>query len=83
MRIGCQKHYDKVAEYAKSIGDTTFQNCIDCLKHGKPIPKECMKLNCITTVRRIHSDLHKWLRTETGGLSEGCCIMADRMNLLP
>ncbi|WP_373207660.1 DUF4120 family protein [Phocaeicola vulgatus] len=32
MRIGCQKHYDKVAEYAKSIGDTTFQNCIDCLK---------------------------------------------------
>jgi len=21
MRIDCQKHYDKVAEYAKSIGD--------------------------------------------------------------
>ena len=32
MRIDCQKHYDKVAEYAKSIGDTTFQNCIERLK---------------------------------------------------
>ena len=28
MKIRCQEHYDKVAEYAKSIGDTTFQNCI-------------------------------------------------------
>ncbi|EXY87378.1 hypothetical protein M079_4755 [Bacteroides fragilis str. 3996 N(B) 6] len=42
-----------------------------------------MKLNCTTTARRIHSDLRKWLRTETGALSEGCCIMADQMNLLP
>lgn len=32
MKIDCQEHYDKVAEYAKSIGDTTLQNCIDCLK---------------------------------------------------
>ncbi len=32
MKIDCQEHYDKVVEYAKSIGDTTFQNCIDCLK---------------------------------------------------
>lgn len=30
--IRCQEHYDKVAEYAKSIGDTTFQNCIGRLK---------------------------------------------------
>ena len=28
MKIRCQEHYDKVVEYAKSIGDTTFQNCI-------------------------------------------------------
>lgn len=32
MKIRCQEHYDKVAEYAKSIGDTTFQNCIGRLK---------------------------------------------------
>ena len=24
MKIKCQEHYDKVAEYAKSIGDTTL-----------------------------------------------------------
>ena len=29
MKIRCQEHYDEVAEYAKSIGDTTFQNCIE------------------------------------------------------
>ena len=32
MKIRCQDHYDKVVEYAKSIGDTTFQNCIERLK---------------------------------------------------
>ena len=32
MKIRCQEHYDKVAEYAKSISDTTFQNCIGRLK---------------------------------------------------
>ena len=32
MKIDCQEHYDKAVEYAKSISDTTFQNCIDCLK---------------------------------------------------
>ena len=32
MKIRCQEHYDKVVEYAKSIGDTTFQNCIERLK---------------------------------------------------
>ena len=32
MKIDCQEHYDKVVEYAKSIGDTTFQNCINARK---------------------------------------------------
>lgn len=32
MKINCQEHYDKAVEYAKSIGDTTFQNCIERLK---------------------------------------------------
>ena len=40
MKIKCQEHYDKVAEYAKSIGDTTFQNCIERLKQwgDRPFP---------------------------------------------
>ena len=28
MIIKCQEHYDKVVEYAKSIGDNTLQQCI-------------------------------------------------------
>ncbi|WP_255322913.1 DUF4120 family protein [Bacteroides acidifaciens] len=32
MKIKCQEHYDKVLEYAKSIGDTTFEKCIERLK---------------------------------------------------
>lgn len=29
MKIVCQDHYDKVVEYAKSIGDTTLQECLE------------------------------------------------------
>lgn len=32
MKIKCQEHYEKVVEYAKSIGDTTLHNCIERLK---------------------------------------------------
>ena len=32
MKIKCQEHYDKVVEYANSIGDTTFEKCIERLK---------------------------------------------------
>lgn len=28
MIIKCQEHYNKVVEYAKSIGDNTLQQCI-------------------------------------------------------
>ena len=31
MKIKCQEHYDKVVEYAKSIGDTTLHNCIETM----------------------------------------------------
>ena len=33
MKIKCQEHYDKVAEYAKSLGDTTLEETalwVDC-----------------------------------------------------
>ena len=42
MKIKCQEHYDKVAEYAKSIGDTTFQNCIERLKHCLLYTSRCV-----------------------------------------
>ena len=32
MIIKCQEHYDKVVEYAKSIGDNTLQQCIEQLQ---------------------------------------------------
>ena len=32
MKIKCQEHYDKVVEYANSIGNTTFEKCIERLK---------------------------------------------------
>ena len=32
MTIKCMEHYDKVVEYAKSIGDKTLQRCIEDLK---------------------------------------------------
>ena len=28
MKIMCQEHYDKVVQYAESIGDKTFQECL-------------------------------------------------------
>ena len=45
MIIKCQEHYDKVVEYAKSIGDNTLQQCIERLQqweknsNGKYEPK--------------------------------------------
>ncbi len=38
MIIRCQEHYDKVVEYANSIGDTTFQKCIERLKQWEKNP---------------------------------------------
>ena len=32
MIIKCQEHYNKVVEYAKSIGDNTLQQCIERLQ---------------------------------------------------
>lgn len=33
MKIKCSnEHYNKVMEYAKSIGDTSLQNCLERLK---------------------------------------------------
>ncbi len=82
MIIRCQERYDQVVEYAKSIGDTTFQNCIERLKQWETNHKAGIKLNCIMTVPHIHSGLQKWQKTEEGVLSEDCCIMEYLTSLL-
>ena len=33
MIIKCQEHYDKVVEYAKSIGDNTLQHLTSSMRH--------------------------------------------------
>ena len=53
MIIKCQEHYDKVVEYAKSIGDNTLQQCIERLQgvvggvlyHGRPDESYAVMLN--------------------------------------
>lgn len=58
MIIKCQEHYNKVVEYAKSIGDNTLQQCIERLQQWEKNSNgkyeielyrdfgEC-KLNCV------------------------------------
>ena len=39
MKILCsQEHYDKVVQYAESIGDTTLQRCLERLKSWEKNP---------------------------------------------
>lgn len=39
MKILCnQEHYDKVVQYAESIGDTTLQKCLERLKSWEKNP---------------------------------------------
>lgn len=83
MKIKCQEHYDKVAEYAKSIGDTTFQNCIERLKQWEKNSGGRYEIELITISLRIHSDLRKGHRMEETALWVDCSITADRMSLLP
>ena len=74
MKIRCQEHYDKVVEYAKSIGDTTFQNCIERLKQWEK--------NSTGISPHIHSVLRKWPLTEAAVLSEDCFTMENRTSLM-
>ena len=32
MKIMCQEHYDKVVQYAESIGDSTLRECLERLE---------------------------------------------------
>lgn len=36
MKIMCQEHYDKVVQYAESIGDSTLRECLERLERREP-----------------------------------------------
>lgn len=38
MKIMCQEHYDKVVQYAESIGDKTLFECLQRLEHWERNP---------------------------------------------
>lgn len=39
MRIMCQEHYDNVVQYAESIGDKTFEECLRRLERRERNPR--------------------------------------------
>ena len=70
MKIRCQEHYDKVVEYAKSIGDTTFQNCIERLKQWEK-----------NSNGRYEIELYRDF-APAAVLSEDCFTMENRTSLM-
>ena len=83
MKIKCQEHYDKVLEYAKSIGDTTFEKCIERLKQWEKNSNGRYEIELYWDFAPYSFGLLRWLRTEVRVLSVDCYTMADRTNPLP
>ena len=75
MIIKCQEHYNKVVEYAKSIGDNTLQQCIERLQQWEKNSNGKYEIE-------IYRDFapHSFGGQES---SEGYSIMADRTNHTP
>lgn len=83
MKIKCQEHYDKVAEYAKSIGDTTFQNCIERLKQWEKNSGGRYEIELYYDFAPYSFGFAERTRMEETALWVDCSITADRMSLLP
>ena len=71
MKIRCQEHYDKVVEYAKSIGDTTFQNCIERLKQWEKNSNGRYEIELYRDFAHIRSVLRKWPLNGSSGIVGG------------
>lgn len=82
MKIRCQEHYDKVVEYAKSIGDTTFQNCIERLKQWEKNSNGRYEIELYRDFAPHSFGLRKWPLTEAAVLSEDCFTMENRTSLM-
>ena len=66
MIIKCQEHYNKVVEYAKSIGDNTLQQCIERLQQWEKNSNGNMKLKS-TGTSHPHSFGFAEKNSPTGG----------------
>lgn len=82
MKIRCQEHYDKVVEYAKSIGDTTFQNCIERLKQWEKNSNGRYEIELYRDFAPHSFGFRKWPLTEAAVLSEDCFTMENRTSLM-
>lgn len=82
MKIRCQEHYDKVVEYAKSIGDTTFQNCIERLKQWEKNSNGRYEIELYRDFAPHSFGFAEVPLTEAGVLSEDCFTMENRTSLM-
>lgn len=83
MKILCsQEHYDKVVQYAESIGDTTLQRCLERLKSWEKIRTVPVRLSCIMTLLLIRSVSESVTRMAGLALRADCSIMAGRTSPL-
>ena len=78
MKIMCQEHYDKVVQYAESIGDKTLHECLKRLERGEQNPHHRAKSNFTKTLLRIHSFSKSAIPTGVWALSADWFIMAVR-----
>lgn len=82
MKIKCQEHYDKVVEYAKSIGDNTLQQCIERLQQWEKNSNGKYEIELYWDFAPHSFGFAE--RTPDGlESSEGYSIMADRTNHTP
>ena len=76
MKIMCQEHYDKVVQYAESIGDKTFQECLKSSGNGRSILRTHVKSSCTVISRPIHFFSNSVIRTDVSVSSAGWSITA-------
>ena len=79
MKIKCKEHYDKVVEYAKSIGDKTLQRRIEELKQWEKNSNGKCEIE-------LYWDIAPYsfgFATDGQASSEGCSITAGWTNPFP
>ena len=84
MKILNEEHFENVKRYAESIGDTSFQKCLDRLESwGEESPTIPMKYRSTTTMPRIRSASRNAIPMEEPASWEACFITEYRTGLLP
>lgn len=82
MKIKCKEHYDKVVEYAKSIGDKTLQRRIEELKLWEKNSNGKCEIELYWDIAPYSFGFAE--RTPDGqASSEGCSITAGRTKPFP